>query len=61
MNAWVFVVAVPAVVSTVLAVTACIASSRADDLMEGPEPGAELDQFTPLPLSPTAAQPAAGG
>ena len=60
MNIWIFVVAVPTVVATVLAVAACIAASRADDVLEGPEPATELDEFTPVPLSPTAVQLTAG-
>jgi hypothetical protein len=56
MNVWIFVVAVPTVVATVLAVAACIAASRADDVLEGPEPGAEPDEFTPAPPLPAAAQ-----
>ena len=60
MNIWVFVVAVPAVAATVLAVAACIAASRADDVLEGLEPTTELDEFTPVPLSPTAVQLTAG-
>jgi hypothetical protein len=47
MNVWIFIVAVPAVVATVLAVGACIAASRADE-------------FTAVPLSPAAVQLTAG-
>jgi hypothetical protein len=56
MNVWVFVVAVPTVVATVLAVAACIAASRADDVLEGPEPATELDEFIPVPPVPAAVQ-----
>ena len=56
MNVWVFVIAVPTVIATVLAVAACIAASRADEMLEGPESATELDEFIPVPLSPAAAQ-----
>ena len=56
MNVWIFVVAVPTMVATVLAVATCIAASRADDVLEGPRPITELDEFTTVPLSPTAAR-----
>jgi hypothetical protein len=46
-NVWIFIVAVPAVVATVLAVGACIAAFRADE-------------FTAVPLSPAAVQLIAG-
>jgi len=60
MNVWIFVAAVPAVVATVLAVAACIAASRADDMLEGPEPTTDPDEFPPVPLFPAAVQLTAG-
>jgi len=60
MNVWIFVVAVPAVVATVLAVAACIAAARADDVLEGLKPGTELDEFIPVPLATAAVQLIAG-
>jgi hypothetical protein len=60
MNVWIFVVAMPAIVATVLAVAACIAAARADDVLEGLEPASKLDAFTSVPPSPTAVQLTAG-
>ena len=42
MNLWILV-AVPAVVATMLAVAACIAASRAEDVREGLKPTTEPD------------------